>query len=179
MSNGGNTIECYERRYRVKTPGGIVVDVESTTLLSERMTRALLEEDNDIDSFFAHHKITGIRQLVAAPVKNRQESKVVTNINAKKRILSPMMRLNEMLKMKGEFTRRDYEQHIFNEHKTKIERHTAHKDIKDAIGISRVELIKGKSGRLMKYRVLDPANVDENLYAILLRDRRVQMDALH
>ena len=43
-----NIVECICRRYRVQTPGGMVVEVESDKPLSTQLNAKLLEEEPEI-----------------------------------------------------------------------------------------------------------------------------------
>lgn len=167
-------IECVCRIYRVKMPGGMVVDVEATKPLSVQMTHELLEEDNDIDSFFAHHKITGLRHMVVSPVDKVKENKIVDKRTFGQVGFSPRQRLNNLLKMKGEFTREDYQKYMLDIHIVKIEKFMAYDDLRAALRAKRVEKVEKKSGRLQKYKVLDPVEIDENLYReIIIKDHKI------
>ena len=178
MKENENEIECIERKYRVKMPGGLIVEVESTKPLSVQMTHELLEEDNEIDSFFTHHKIMNMRQVVASPIKDTHGTIIGGKVGPKKGIFTPMQRLNNMLKMTGEFTRKDYQKHMLDMYNVNVPRHMSHDDINRAIKSKRIELIAGKMGSPGKYRVVDPVDIDENLYKSLLAGRKIQMEAM-
>lgn len=60
----GSIIECIKRIYRVQTPNGVKMDVESEERsLSGAITAKLLQEDNEISSFFEKCKILGVNIL--------------------------------------------------------------------------------------------------------------------
>jgi hypothetical protein len=169
-------IECVCRRYRVQMPNGMVTEVESTKPLSVQMNHELLEEDNEIDSFFAHHKIMSLRHIVSQNDKQVQERKMTDKILFDKGSLSPRQRLNHLLKMKGEFTREDYQKYMLDVNRVKIEKFMAYDDLRDAIRIKRLEKIPERSGRLQKYKVLDPVEIDENLYReIIIEEHKNHM----
>lgn len=177
MSENENTIECFCRKYRVQTPGGLIVEVESTKALSGQITHKLLEEDTEIDSFFSNHKIVGLRQLVTTPAKY-QEDKFVSRLAPKKGRFTPRQRLNHLLKMKGEFTREDYQKYMLEMYGVKIEKFMAYDDIRSALASKRLEVMEGKSGRQSKYRITDPNDVDENLYKSMIKDQKIQMGVI-
>ncbi len=168
-------IECVCRIYRVKMPGGMVAEVESTKPLSLQMTHELLEEDEEIDSFFAHHKITGIRHIIASQEEQVKESKTAEKIIFKQGSMSPRQRLNSLLKMKGEFTRKDYQKYMLDVNRIKIEKFMAYNDLKDAIRIKRLIKIEEKIGRVHKYKVTDPIDIDEQLYKTIINDHKAHI----
>lgn len=177
MNGNENIIECIGRKYRVQTRGGMIVEVESTKPLSSKLTHELLQEDNDINSFFSEHKIMSIRQMVT-PTKNIQEKEIESKRTPKRGKFSPRQRLNNLLKMKGVFTREDYQKHMLEIYGVKIEKFMAYDDIRDAIVAKRLEITEGKIGRARKYRVLDPTDIDENLYKTLMKDVKIQMGVI-
>lgn len=181
MSENENTIECICRKYRVQSRGGLIVEVESTKPLSGQITQELLEEDNEIDSFFANHRIVGVRQAVVTPSKYKkeeEEDKIASKFAPKKGKFTPRQRLNHVLKMKGEFTRDNYQRHMFDTYGVKIEKFMAYDDIRDAMASKRLEITGGKVGRARTYRVVDPTDVDETLYKTLMKDHKVRMGIL-
>lgn len=175
MNRNGNTIECICRKYRVQAKGGMIVEVESTKPLSKKLTNELLQEDDDINLFFSNHKIINVGQMATKPTENLQEIKVESKLTSDKIIFTPMQRLNSMLKMKGEFTRDDYQKHMFEKYRVIVEKFKAHYDIRDALSYNRLEIAEGKDGRAKKYRVLDPTEIDEDTYKSLMRDHRMQL----
>lgn len=168
-------IECVCRVYRVKMPGGLIAEVESTKPLSIQMTHELLEEDKEIDSFFAHHKITGMRHIVASQETQVKESKIAEKNLFNQGRLSPRQRINSLLKMKGEFTRNDYQKYMLDVNRVKIEKFMAYDDLRDAIRLKRLVKIEEKSGRVHKYKVIDPVDVDEQLYKTMINEHKVHM----
>lgn len=175
-NNGQETIiECVCRRYRVKMPGGIITEVESTKPLSVQMTHELLEEDNEIDSFFSHYKITSVRHVTTPlDIKDKNEDIIDKQI-FNQRALTPRQRLNVLLKMKGEFTREDYQKYMFDMHRLKVQKFMAYDDLRDAIKSKRLVKVEGKSGRMQMYKVVDPVDIDEQLYKTIIRDHKVHM----
>jgi len=178
MSENENTIECVCRKYRVQTRGGLIVDVESTKPLSGQITQELLEEDTEIDSFFTNHRIVGIRQMVATPSKFPKEDNIESKFAPKKGKFTPRQRLNHLLKMRGEFTRNDYQKYMLDTYGVKIEKFMAHDDLRGAIASKRIEITGGKVGRARKYRVVDQTDIDETLYKTLINDHKVRMGVL-
>lgn len=172
-----NIVECICRRYRVQTPGGVIIEVESDKPISTQLNAKLLEEDLEINQFFKHHKILGTRQIVRTigPQKTEIHPRIIKSDGT----LSPRQRLNMLLKMKGEFTRQDYIKFLFEDCKYKLNKWTSHNDIKDALHMHKIEIVeerKGKDGR--KYRVVDPTEIEESLYQKLLQDRKLHISTL-
>lgn len=175
-NTGENKIECVCRRYRVQTPGGMVVEVESTKPLSMQETARLLEEDSDVDDFFKSHKILAIRQLVHVPHTQQKES---PRKSVKRGTLSPRQRLNQLLKLRGEFTRADYIKYLRENFQYNINRWTSYSDIQDALRLHKIEIVsdkKGTKGRI--YRVISEEEVEESLYQKLLQDRKLHISTL-
>lgn len=180
MEENGNIIECICRKYRVQARGGLTVEVESTKPLSGKITSELLEEDAGINSFFKDHRIVGIRQAVVTPHKyQKEEAKIEQKLAPKKGKFTPRQRINHVLKMKGEFTRDNYQKHMLDMYGVKIGKYMAYDDIRDALDSKRLEITGGKVGRERTYRVVDPTDVDETLYKTLLNDRKIQIGILH
>lgn len=173
-----NIVECICRRYRVQTPGGAVIEVESYKPISTQLNAQLLEEDTEINEFFKHHKILGTRQMVKTAGPQKTDS-VSPRIISKDGTLNPRQRLNQLLKMKGEFTRLDYIKFLFDSCQYKLNKWTSHNDINDALHLNKIELIgdkKGRNGR--KYRVVDSTEIEESLYQKLLQDRKLHISTL-
>lgn len=175
-----NIVECICRRYRVQTPAGMVVEVESDKPLSTQLNAKILEEEPEIDQFFKYHKILATRQIMKSNISSqktvvREEQRLI----AKDGTLSPRQRLNQLLKMKGEFTRQDYIDSLFTNFHYKLNKWTSHNDMKDALHLNKVQLVserKGHNGRL--YRVIDDVEVEESLYQKLLQDRKQHISVL-
>lgn len=173
-----NIVECTCRMYRVQTPGGLIVEVESKTPLSNGLHQKLLEEDIEINNFFKSHTILGVRRIIRPP-PGQQRTTDVPKIFSKDGNLSPRQRLNQILQMKGEFTRQDYIKYLQEEFQFKINKWTSHNDIQDALKLNKIQIAqdrKGKSGR--KYRVVDIEEVGDSLYKKLLEDRKLKMSTL-
>jgi len=175
-----NIVECICRRYRVQTPGGMVVEVESDKPLSTQLNAKLLEEEPEINQFFKYHKILGMRQIIRSNISQQKTRDLAEpRIIAKDGTLSPRQRLNQLLKMKGEFTRQNYIDSLFDNFKYKLNKWTSHNDIKDAVHLNKIEVVsgrKGQTGRL--YRVLDTVEVEEPIYKKLLQDRKLHISTL-
>ena len=173
-----NIVECICRRYRVQTPGGTVIEVESDKPISTQLNAKLLEEDTEINEFFTHHKILGTRQLIRTSGPQKDDLRPPRIIN-KDGTLNPRQRLNHLLKMKGEFTRQDYIKFLFDNTQYKLNKWTSHNDIKDALHLNKIELVgdrKGRDGR--KYRVADSTEIEEPIYQKLLQDRKLHISTL-
>lgn len=175
-----NKIECILRLYRIETPGGMISEVESDKPLSTQLNVKLLEEEPEINEFFKHHKILGIRQIIRSNIgQQKTRAREEPRIIAKDGTLSPRQRLNQLLKMKGEFTRQDYIDSLFDNFKYKLNKWTSHNDMKDALHINKIEIIserKGHNGKL--YKVVDTVEVEESLYKKLLQDRKQHISVL-
>lgn len=172
-----NIIECICRRYRVQTPGGTIIEVESDKPISTQLNAKLLEEDIEINEFFRHHKILETRQLVR--VSGPQKDFKPPIIISKDGTLNPRQRLNQLLQMKGEFTRHDYIKLLFDNCQYKLNKWTSHNDIKDALHLNKIELVedrKGRDGR--KYRVVDSKEIEESIYQKLLQDRKLHISTM-
>jgi len=179
--NMDNMVVCTYRRYRVQTPGGMIVEVESDKPLSTQLNAKLLEEEPEIDEFFKHHKILGARQIVRSNIGQNKDIAGVAEprIIANDGNLTPRQRLNQLLKMNGEFTRQDYINSLFTNFRYKLNKWTSHNDIKDALQLNKIQIIserKGKRSRL--YKVIDTTEVEESLYSKLLQDRKLQISTL-
>ncbi len=177
---GENRIECISRKYKIQVPGGMIVEIESDKPLSMQLNAKLLEEEGDINEFFKHRKIIGLRQAVRAPVGHIKATDLeAPGMMTKNGELNPMQRLNILLKIPGEFARIDYIKHLFDETKYKINKWTSHKDIVLALELHKIEVVKereGKKGRI--YRVINKDEIEESLYKKLLQDRKLQMSTL-
>jgi hypothetical protein len=175
-----NEIECFYRKYRVKTPAGMIIEIESDKPLSTQLNIKLLEEEPEIDEFFKSHKILATRQLIRThidPKKKDISGLAEPTIIAKDGSLSPRQRLNELLKMKGEFTRQDYVESLFTNFRYKLNKWTSHTDIKDALQLNKIQMVR-KEKRSRVYKVIDTEEVEESLYTKLLQDRKLQMSIL-
>jgi hypothetical protein len=177
-NNGQETIiECICRRYRIKMPGGIVTEVESIKPLSVQMTHELLEEDNEIDSFFSNYKITSLRHVVTPIESYSKNEDIIDKQIFTQRTLTPRQRLNVVLEMKGEFTREDYQKYMLDMHRLKIQKFMAYDDLREAIKAKRlVRVEEKKSGRMQMYKVVDHAEIDEQLYKTIINDHKVHME---
>lgn len=178
-NENGNEIECISRRYRVRSPGGMVVDIESSKPLSGQLNDKLLAEDSEIGSFFSNHKVMNIRQVVTMPTKNPQERKIESKLSPKNGIFTPRQRFNNLLKMKGEFNRKDYQKYMSDVYGVAINKYMAWDDIRSAIVAKRLEIIEGKVGRARTYRVVDPTDVDDTLYKTLINDRKLKVGIMN
>ncbi len=172
-----NVIECIARIWRIQTPGGIIVEIESDKPLSSQMNAKLLEEEEDINEFFKQRKILRMRQVIR-PLPGQQPKEESPRLS-KEGTLTPRQRINQLLKMKGEFTRQDYIDYLFENFKYKLNKWISHRDIKDAVNLHKIEIIaqrKGKTGRL--YKVIDTEEIEESLYQKLLQDRKLSINTL-
>ncbi len=174
MNSGDITIECTCRKYRIRTNEGMIIDVESKKPIGEKAIGQLLQEVNEIDSFFSNFRIMNIRQEILISENNPQKTETHYSNQDK---FGPMERINILLKIEGEFTNKDYMRFLFDEYNVKIARYVAFDDIITAIRSRRVERI-GKSGRCHTYRVIDPSSIDKNTYMSILKDNKVQMSVV-
>lgn len=172
-----NVVECICRRYRIQTPGGMIVEVESDKPLSTQLNSKLLEEEPEINQFFKYHKILGTRQVTRSDIGRQKTINLAKQrIMAKGETLNPRQRLNQLLKMKGEFTRQDYIGYLFTNFRYKLNKWTSHNDIKDALILNKIEKIsdrKGHNGRL--YKVIDTVEVEDSIYEKMLQDRKLNI----
>lgn len=173
-----NIVECICRRYRVQTPGGTIIEVESDKPISTQLNAKLLEEDSEIDEFFKHYKILGTRQIMMTPglQKDLKSPRIISDDGT----LNPRQRLNQLLKMRGEFTRQDYMKFLFDNCRYKLNKWTSHSDIKAALHLHKIEPVntkrKGREG--LKYRIVDSTEVEEPIYEKLLQDRKLHISTL-
>lgn len=174
----GNIVECIYRRYRVQSPGGVTIEVESDKPLSGRTTRALLDDDNEIGSFFENHRIidvTTIKNLPNKPVHKQRAARVQETIRAKRSEVSidPLGRINHMLQMSDTFTRLDYQKFMQTEHKVPMSAYMGHNDIEAALALKKLESV-GRAGRRghCKYRVIDQTEINEDQYKALLKEQK-------
>lgn len=173
MMNKDGKIECVLRKYHIHIPGGSILEVESTKPISEEETKRLLEEDDGISNFFRHYKITGYLHPVNSLRRARQDNEPRPD---PAKPLTPRQRVNLLLEMKGEFTRNEYIEHMkgIGYDMTKW---MAHVDFNNAVNLKRLEIVDD-TRRAIKYRVIDPIQVDEPLFKQLLKDRRVQIGVI-
>lgn len=170
-TKNGNIIECIYRRYRVQAPGGMTIEVESTKPLSEQVTHVLLEEDNEIGSFFENHKIIEMSEVKNRPKKHMREINHLTK--SRKRSIEPLERLNRLLQMPGEFTRIDYQKYMQTTHRAKMSNFMGHSDIDAALALNKLEIAgKVRIRRLRQYRVIDQTDIDRNQYRTLLESQK-------
>lgn len=175
-----NIIECICRRYRVQTPGGMVVEVESDKHLSTQLNAKLLGEEPEINEFFKYHKILGMRQIIRSNIGQQKTTGLAEpRIIAKDGTLSPRQRLNQLLKMKREFTRQDYIDSLFDNFKYKLNKWTSHNDIKDALHLNKIEMVSKRKGQKSRsYKVIDDVEVEKSIYDKLLQDRKLHISTL-
>jgi hypothetical protein len=176
-----NIVECIYRKYRVQTPGGMIIEVESDKPLSTQLNAKLLEEEPEIDEFFKYHNILGTRQIIKSNI-NPQKTRDIAEprIISRNGTLSPRQRLNQLVKMKGEFTRQDYIDSLFTNFKYKLNKWTSHNDIKDALRLNKIQTITERKGqqRYRVYKVVDDIEVEESIYEKLLQDRKQHISTL-
>lgn len=167
MSEKNNIIECISRRYRVQAPGGPVVEVESTMPVSDELNQRLLEEDTDIDNFFKTHKIFVAGQSTFISPQKMINIGLLRNVR-----LHPLQRLNQIIRMKGEFTRKDYVKSLKDTFKLKLNKWTSHNDIQDALKLHKIQIVNNRSGKQRVYTVIDASEIDESAYKEFLEDKR-------
>jgi hypothetical protein len=160
----------------------MVVEVESDKPISTQLNAKLLEEEPEINEFFKYHKILGARQIVRSNIDQKTrdiaghaEPKMIANNGD----LSPRQRLNELLKMRGEFTRQDYIESLFTNFRYKLNKWTSHTDIKYALQLNKIQIASKREGKRDRfYKVVDTEEVGESLYNKLLEDRKLQISTL-
>lgn len=103
-----NIVECVCRKYRIQSPSGMVVEVEAFKPLTKYLNDKLLEEDEEISSFFMDHKILSIRQLMTAP----QEPSPRFVVGPKGGKFTQEQRINHLKQMGGEFSREDFQKYL-------------------------------------------------------------------
>lgn len=177
-----NKIECIYRIYRIQSPEGFVVEVESRKPLDEETNAKLLEKDEEIMTFFESHKIVSYKETkIPKEIKEIEEIEQIEQIEqihkirSKDKRLTPLQRLNHLLQMKGEFTRIDYHKYIEKKCNIKMSDFMGHSDIEAALKIGRIEEL-GTAGRHRLYKVLDSTEVDESLHKTLLKEKKVSVE---
>jgi hypothetical protein len=158
----------------------MIVEVESDKPLSTQLNAKLLEEEPEINEFFKHHTILGTRQIIRSNISQQKTTSLLEPmIIAKDGTLSPRQRLNQLLKMKGEFTRQDYIDSLFNNFKYKLNKWTSHNDIKDALHLNKIQIITERKGHQARfYKVIDDVEIEDSLYQKLLQDRKLHISTL-
>lgn len=169
-TKNGNIIECIYRRYRIQLPGGTTIEVESTKPLNGQATRMLLEEDNDIGSFFENYKIIDVNNVENRSKKQVYRQKITKTVKPEIGV-NPLDRLNHMLQMHDQFTRLDYQKYMRTEHKVKLSDFMGHNDIEAALALNKLEIM-GRFHRLRQYRIKDQTEIDKDQYRTILRDQK-------
>lgn len=170
-TKNGNIIECIYRRYRVQSPGGMTIEIESKKPLSGRATRTLLEEDNDIGSFFENYKIIEISNVESLPEKRVPE--IGRFSKSREKNINPLERLNYLLQMPGEFTRVDYQSYIQTRYRVKMSNFMGHNDIEAALALNKLEIIgKVKTRGLRQYRIIDQTEINKDQYRSILKSQK-------
>ena len=177
MDGNETKIECICRRYRVQAADGSILEVEPIKLISGRINYRLFEEEKEISAFFSKHKVVVIGQKTTMPEKYQKEVKSTERSNRNRIRLNPMQRLNCMTKMKGDFTREDYQKHMLDKYSIGVSIFMSHGDMEDALKARKLEIVDKKSGRLRKYRVIDSSEFDESSYKSLVKGSKIQIEA--
>jgi hypothetical protein len=179
MDKKSSTIECIWRRYRIKTGDDDILYVESTNPRSEQ------EELSEIDSFFSNFQIVSIDQEVQeVEVLDIDNNDSLSKVEAKsvhipeQVVFSPRQRFNILLKMKGEFTSKDYRDYMLEEYNVKLGKDASHDDISIAIKSERIEMLEEKSGRFRLYKVIDSSSVNDTLYLSISKENKIKMEAI-
>ncbi len=195
----GSIIECVKRIYKIQTPDGIEIKIESEERsISGVMTAKLLQEDKEICFFFEKCKILGIeniRKEEKQEKRDRSKKKKREDTITKKDLeiqvietseiqetkegeeplrghLGPFERLNMMLKIEGDFTRVDY-QNLLEDSGYRISNFMGHGDMEDALLLRRIERTGEKIGKgLRKYKVIDVTPVNDDMYREMRRQYR-------
>jgi len=176
MDKKSTTIECVWRRYSIKTGDDGVIHVESTNPRSEQ------EEISEIDSFFSNFQIISMNQetqeVLDIDNRNSLQKGKTGNVHIPELVFGPMQRLNVLLKMKGEFTSKDYRGHLLKEYNVKLGKFAASDDISIAIKSERIEILEEKSGRFRLYRVKDSSDINDTLYSSMLKENKMKIEAI-
>ncbi len=114
----GSQIECIKRIYKIQTPEGIRIEVESEERpISGVITAKLLQEDKEISSFFEKCKIVGIEekkedianvQAKATKIKNiikgkqKRKTKIKKSANAQEPAAEEKKEIKEEREIKDE-----------------------------------------------------------------------------
>jgi hypothetical protein len=166
-----NFITSIKRIYSIKTPKGVKLDIESERPLKNSIVEKLLEEDSEIELFFENFDIVGIQKIENKSKKirlRRIRHKRSNNVSEKESIemmpSRPYERINLMLSMEGDFTRKDYQTFIEDKN-NKISDFQGHTDIRDAIILGKIEETGERIGKkLRRYRIIDTRPVDLFIY---------------
>lgn len=173
-----NKIECIYRVYRIQSPEGFVVEVESRKPLDEETNAKLLEKDEEIMSFFESHKIIGYKETITPKTTPKEVGRAeqISDTRSKYERLTPLQRLNHLLQMKGEFTRIDYQKYLEDKCNIKVSDFMGHSDIEAALRLSRIEDTGNTGHREHRiYKVIDSTEVDNSLYRTLLKEKKVNV----
>lgn len=200
MTNG-NIIECVKRTYRVKIPGKGSVIVESRNVLSAETTKALLNDDLEINRFFngnctivdistdqsnllpteerpVKQSVSGIhaKQSIGIPLLSPEEImakehiKKTNNTSDDMIVSTPINRLNQMIKIKGEFTAAQYKKLLENV-KCDITKYITYDDIERALILKRIKQTEKRTLRkAIIYKVIDDNPIDEYTYLNTMKE---------
>ena len=180
MDTKSSTIECIWRRYCIKIGDNDIINVESTNPRSEQ------EEISEIDSFFSNFQIISIDQGVQEfkEVLNVDNNDILNNGKSgnvhipEQLVFSPRQRFNILIKMRGEFTSKDYREHLLKEYNVKLGKYATSDDVSIAVKSGRIEMLEEKSGRFRLYRVVDSSNVNDTLYSSMLKENKMKIEAV-
>lgn len=169
----GSIIECVKRIYKIQTPNGIEIKVESEERpISGVMTAKLLQEDKEICFFFEKCKILRIENIRKEEIK---EEEIKEDEEPIYRQIPPFDRINMILKIEGDFTRLDY-QKLMKDSGYNISNFMGHGDMEDALLLRRIERTGEKIGKgLRKYKVINTTPVDNDMYREMKRQNKSEL----
>lgn len=172
MQNG-NTIECILRKYRIRTPEGIILEIVNARTIKNQLFDELLEEASEISSFFEKHQIKVILPEKMAEIAEKIKTEKEKDKDKDLKSVSPIERLNLMLQMRVDFTRVDYQEYLTDK-KISISNFMGHGDIQVATKLNRIEEV-GKTDKdhpLTVYRVIDTTEIDKDAYNRILEIKK-------
>lgn len=138
--------------------------------IEKEVTPEVTEEEKDITEEVTP-EVTEEEKEITEEVtpETIEEEKDITEEEEEKKEgqMTPLDRINRMLKIEGEFTRPDY-QRMLEQDSQKMSAFMGHNDIEEAVRLRRIEP-SGRSERFMKYRVIDQTPIDEHTYRNMQR----------
>lgn len=204
MTNG-NVIECIKRTYHIQIPGKGSMTVESRNILSAETTKALLDDDLEISRFFnGDYTIVDIstNQSNQSPVEEQPIKQSASRIHVKQSIGIPLLspeeiivkkpiktknisndtptntpvdRLNQMIKIKDEFTAARYRK-LLEDLRYGVTKYAAYDDIERALILKRIKQTeKRKPGKAIRYKVIDDRPIDEYTYLKTMKKHKEKM----
>lgn len=174
-------VECIKRVYRVTVPGVATFEVANNRTLSITETIRLLSEDlgtNNVVQVLEGFDIEKVKlydpgdDIKLVPPEEVEEETIEKDKIREEQIL-PICRINHMVKIRGEFTRHEY-QKILEDLKYRTSKWIAYGDLDKALALKRIKQVgKRRSRQAAKYKVIDSSPIDEQTYEQMMKRLRM------